>query len=127
MAVIKVSQISNLVEVTEVPAQVSVSKPANRISVNQTETNVEVSRPASLVQTTRTSQNVEVQRSTTNIVETITPGPQGPPFAGSSFFNTTAIGALTSGDVGHVLEFDGSQFTPTKELDNDLTITGGNF
>ena len=127
MAQIKVNQISNLVEVTEVPAKVKVSTQSNKISVNQTSTTVEVTRPASLVQTTRTSQNVEVKRSTTNIVETIAPGPQGPPFAGSSFFNTNAISALTSGDVGHVLEFDGSQFTPTKELDNDLTITGGNF
>ena len=127
MATIKVNQISNLVEVTEIPAKVTVTEPVNRISVNQTSTNVEVTRPASLVQTTRTSQNVEVKRSATNIVETITPDPRGPPFAGSSFFNTTAIGALTSGYVGHVLEFDGSQFTPTKELDNDLTITGGNF
>ena len=35
--------------------------------------------------------------------------------------------ALNSGDIGKVLEWDGSSFTPTNELENDLTITGGAF
>lgn len=90
-------------------------------------TQVKVTKISNLVQVTETPTRVEVQRPTSSVVEVSAPGPQGPPFAGSTFFNTAAIGALTSGDVGTVLEFDGTQFSPTNELENDLTITGGNF
>ena len=88
---------------------------------------VNVSKISSLVKVTETPTRVEVQKSSSTVVEVTAPGPQGPPFAGSTFFNTAAIGALTSGDVGQVLEFDGARFSPTNELENDLTITGGNF
>lgn len=88
---------------------------------------IQINRISNLVQVTETPNAIEVQRPTTKILEVTAPGPQGPPFAGSTFFNTAAIGALTSGDVGQVLEFDGAQFSPTNELENDLTITGGNF
>lgn len=88
---------------------------------------VQIKRISSLVNVTETPTLVEVQRHGSKVVEVTAPGPQGPPFAGSTFFNTAAIGALTSGDVGQVLEFDGAQFSPTNELENDLTITGGNF
>ena len=90
-------------------------------------TQVKVSKISNLVAVTETPTRVEVQRPSSQIVEVTAPGPQGPPFAGSTFFNTAAIGALTSGNRGQVLEFDGTQFSPTDELENDLTITGGNF
>jgi len=88
---------------------------------------VQINKISSLVKVTETPTSVEVQRHNAKVVEVTAVGPQGPPFAGSTFFNTAAIGALTSGDVGQVLEFDGAQFSPTNELENDLTITGGNF
>ena len=87
---------------------------------------IQINRISNLVQVTETPNAIEVRRPTTKILQVTAPGPQGPPSAGS-FFNTAAIGALTSGDVGQVLEFDGTQFSPTNELENDLTITGGNF
>lgn len=88
---------------------------------------VHLNKISNLVKVTETPTIVEVQKQTSQVVEVTARGPQGPPFAGSTFFNTAAIGALTSGDVGQVLEFDGAQFSPTNELENDLTITGGNF
>ena len=65
--------------------------------------------------------------STANIVSVAATGPQGPSFAGSSFMDTAAIDALTSGDQGKVLEWNGSVFTPTDVLDDDLTLYGGAF
>ena len=88
---------------------------------------VQINKISSLVKVTKTPTSVEVQAANTSVVKAIAVGPQGPPFAGSTFFDTAAIGTLTSGDVGKVLEFDGTQFSPTNELENDLTITGGNF
>lgn len=89
---------------------------------------VQVSRPlSSLIQVTNTDTQVEVTKPTTNVVTLTAQGPQGPSFAGSQFFDVNAIDALNSGDQGQVLEWNGSLFTPTDELENDLTITGGAF
>jgi len=94
------------------------------MAINQ----VQVTRSlSSLITVTQTETNVEVKKPQTSVVTLTAQGPQGPSFAGSSSFNTTAIDALGSGDIGKVLEWDGSQFTPTDELENDLTITGGAF
>jgi len=90
-------------------------------------TQVHLNKISNLVKVTETPTSVEVQRQTSQVVEVISEGPMGPAFAGVSMFNTDAIAALTSGNVGNVLEFDGAKFSPTNELENDLTITGGNF
>jgi len=73
---------------------------------------------------------LEVQRPISRVVQVTSQGPQGPQgqgFISNDKFNNTAIGALTSGDIGKVLEWDGALFTPTNELDTGLTITGGAF
>lgn len=88
---------------------------------------IHLNKISNLVKVTETPTTVEVQRSSSQVVEVTAPGPQGPPFVGSAFFDTAAIEALTSGDVGTVLEFNGTLFSPTNELENDLTINGGNF
>ena len=88
---------------------------------------IHLNKISNLVKVTETPTSVEVQRQSSQVVEVTAQGPQGPAFAGTALFNTDAIAALTSGDVGNVLEFDGTQFSPTNELENDLTITGGNF
>lgn len=64
---------------------------------------------------------------TASVVTLTAPGPQGPSFAGATFFNNTAIGNLTTGNAGTVLEWDGSLFQPTQLLENDLRINGGAF
>jgi len=88
---------------------------------------VQINRISSLVSVTETPTSIEVQRHNAKVVEVTAPGPQGPAFAGTNLFDIDAIAALTSGDVGNVLEFNGTQFSPTNRLENDLTITGGNF
>jgi len=88
---------------------------------------IHLNKISNLVKVTETPTSVEVQRQSSQVVEVTAQGPQGPAFAGSILFDTDAIAALTSGDVGNVLEFDGTKFSPTNELENDLTITGGNF
>lgn len=88
---------------------------------------IQVNKISSLVNVTESPTSVTVQRKSPQVIEVISQGPQGPAFAGTSLLNTAAMAALTSGDVGTVLEFDGTQFSPTNELENDLTITGGNF
>ena len=83
---------------------------------------------SSVVRVTETENQVTVTRSTTaNVVSVTATGPQGPSCAGSSFMDTAAIDALTSGDQGKVLEWNGSVFTPTDVLDDDLTLHGGAF
>ncbi|MAO75002.1 MAG: hypothetical protein CL699_01640 [Chloroflexi bacterium] len=83
---------------------------------------------SSVVRVTETENQVTVTRSTSaNVVSVTATGPQGPSFAGSSFMDTAAIDALTSGDQGKVLEWNGSVFTPTNVLDDDLTLHGGAF
>jgi len=88
---------------------------------------VQINRISNLVHVSETPTGVKVQKASSKIVEVTAPGPQGPAFAGTSLFDIDAITALTSGDVGNVLEFNGTQFSPTNRLENDLTITGGNF
>lgn len=88
---------------------------------------VKINKISSLVTVTKTPTSVEVQAANTSVVKATAPGPQGPPFAGATFFDTAAIGSLTSGDVGQVLKFNGTQFAPTSELEDNLTINGGNF
>ena len=54
-------------------------------------------------------------------------GPQGPSFVGSNFFDTDAIGALTSSDTGKILVWNGTRYAPEDHLDAHLTIVGGAF
>ena len=88
---------------------------------------VNINKISSLVTVTKTPTSVAVQSTASQVIEVTAPGPQGPPFAGAIFFDNVAIGSLTSGDVGQVLKFNGTQFAPTNELEDNLTITGGNF
>lgn len=53
-------------------------------------------------------------------------GPQGPE-PDLTFLDTAAVRSLTSADRGSVLEWNGSQYAPSSLLENDLTISGGNF
>ena len=93
------------------------------------QTQVQVSPTlSSVVKVTETDSQVTITKATNASVVTVTAtGPQGPSFAGSSFMDTAAIDALTSGDQGKVLEWNGSVFTPTNVLDDDLTLHGGAF
>jgi hypothetical protein len=89
---------------------------------------VQVSRTlSSVLRVTETATQVEVKKPVTSVVTLTAQGPQGPSTAETGYFNIAAIDALSSGDIGKVLEWDGSAFTPTNELENDLTITGGAF
>ena len=131
--------------------QVHVTKPLNKlINVSATFQNeVVVNKPPSAsVEVSRSNANkLEVTVGATSAVtvsetkalvtaqapasaSTVTltaAGPQGPSFAGATFFNNTAIGNLTNGNAGAVLEWDGSLFQPTQLLENDLRINGGAF
>ncbi|MDP6190481.1 MAG: hypothetical protein QF872_06705 [Gammaproteobacteria bacterium] len=83
---------------------------------------------SSVIRVAETDTQVTVtQASSASVVTLTATGPQGPSFAGESFMNTVAIEALTSGDQGKVLEWDGSAFSPTNVLDDDLTLYGGAF
>jgi multidrug efflux pump subunit AcrB len=83
---------------------------------------------SSVVRVTETDSQVTITRApNANVVTVTATGPQGPSFAGSSFMDTAAIDALTSGDQGKVLEWNGSVFSPTNVLDDDLTLHGGAF
>jgi hypothetical protein len=88
---------------------------------------VKINKLSSVVAVNKTPTSVEVKAANTSVVKATAPGPQGPPFAGAIFFDNAAIGSLTSNDVGQVLKFNGTQFAPTNELEDNLTITGGNF
>ena len=88
---------------------------------------VKINKISSLITVTKTPTSVEVQAAQSSVVKATAPGPQGPPFVGSSFFDLGAIGALNSGDIGKVLKFDGTNFIPTNELETNLTINGGAF
>lgn len=81
----------------------------------------------SRIAVTKTSNGVVVQKQQLRTLEIAARGPQGPAFAGSTYFDTTAIGALTSGDTGTLLQWGGTAFVPTNELNENLTITGGAF
>lgn len=87
-----------------------------------------VVRPQAVQATVSTTNNeVVVQQPQSYVVEIASRGPQGPSFAGSIFLDTNAIGALTSGDTGKLLVWDGSKYTATDTLIDDLTIVGGAF
>jgi len=112
----------NSVEVSKPPsASVSVSQ----LSANKIEVTVGNS---STVTVSETKALVAAQAPAPASVVTLTAaGPQGPSFAGATFFNNTAIGNLNNGNAGAVLEWDGSLFQPTQLLENDLRINGGAF
>ena len=131
--------------------QIQVSRPVSQvIDVTETYQNkVEVTRTSGSTVTVSQSNanNIEVTAGTPTVVSvnnlkalvtaqapvtaslvTLTAaGPQGPSFAGATFFNNTAIGDLNTGNAGAVLEWDGALFQPTQLLENDLQINGGAF
>ena len=124
--------LSKIIDLTQTyQNKVDVTKPASAsVLVSQQNANsIEVTVGSqSTVTVSKTNTLVEAQKSSTASVVTLTAaGPQGPPYAGANFFNNTAIGNLNNGNAGAVLEWDGSLFQPTQLLENDLTITGGNF
>jgi len=82
---------------------------------------------ASRIVVSKTNTTVVVQKQPTATVEIAALGPQGPSFTGANYFDTTAIGALTSGDTGTLLQWGGAAFVPTNELSQNLTIAGGAF
>lgn len=82
---------------------------------------------SSVIRVTETDTQVEVTKPVTTTVSLTATGPQGPSFTGDVFFDTDAIGALNSGDVGKVLYWNGSLWAPTDVLEDDLTLYGGAF
>lgn len=124
--------LSTIIDVTRTfQNKVDVSKPASAsVLVSQQNANkieVTVGSP-STVTVSETNALVTAQSaSTANVVTLTAPGPQGPSFAGATFFNNTAIGNLNAGNQGAVLEWDGTLFQPTQLLENDLTLNGGAF
>ncbi len=93
-----------------------------------TQPKVKVTRSvSSILSVTGAGTNVTVQQTNNRIVTVTAPGPQGPPFAGATFFDVNAINALGPDDQGTVLTWDGSLFQPVTELDQDLTLSGGAF
>ena len=64
----------------------------------------------------KTTATVEVQQQAVQTVEISAQGPQGPPFAGSTFFDTNAIATLTSSDTGTLLTWNGSTYAPSNVL-----------
>ncbi len=124
-----VSQLINITESFQNKLEVTKAAQAT-VSVSQVQSNkidVTVGTP-STVTVSETNASVVTQPQGTAAVVTLTAaGPQGPSFAGATFFNNTAIGNLNNGNAGAVLEWDGSLFQPTQLLENDLTLNGGNF
>jgi len=124
-----VSQLINITENFQNKLEVTKAPRAN-VSISQTESNkIEVTvGSASAVSVSNVNTAVVTQTQGTAGVVTLTAaGPQGPSFAGATFFNNTAIGNLSSGNAGAVLEWDGALFQPTQLLENDLQINGGAF
>lgn len=124
-----VSQLINITENFQNKLEVTKAPKAN-VNISQTESNkIEVTvGSASTVAVSNINASVVTQTQGAASVVTLTAaGPQGPSFAGATFFNNTAIGNLSNGNAGAVLEWDGSLFQPTQLLENDLTLNGGNF
>lgn len=81
--------------------------------------------------------NIVISGNTRNIVKVapqqngylglITPGPQGPAFAGQQFFDIEAMEGLTVADSGATVRWNGTQFAPSSELSGGLSINGGAF
>ena len=132
-AEVKVTRpLNKLIDVsTTVQNELVVNKPASAtVKVSPSSANkIEVTvGSSSAVNVTKTTALVTAQAPATASVVTLTAaGPQGPSFAGETFFNNTAIGNLNNGNAGAVLEWDGSLFQPTQLLENDLRINGGAF
>lgn len=108
------------------------------VNVSQTETKVTVSSGTSTtvvaqvlskpsVTVTATSPSLNIQQAQAKVVQITDTGPQGPPFAGATFFNVDAISQLDATDIGKVVAWDGTEFQPTNILENELTISGGAF
>mgnify|MGYP001165221668 FL=1 len=81
----------------------------------------------SRIAVTESTSEVVVQKQELRVTLVTARGPQGPSFAGSNFFDTTAIDALTSSDIGKVLTWDGTRYAPSSSLTQNLTIVGGAF
>lgn len=74
-----------------------------------------------------TTNEVVVQQPQSSVVEVASPGPQGPAFVGTIFMDIDTIETLASGDTGKLLVWNGSQYTATNVLSDNLTIVGGAF
>lgn len=74
-----------------------------------------------------TTNAVVVQQPQSSVVEVASPGPQGPGFVGTVFMDIDTIETLASGDTGKLLVWNGSQYTATNILSDNLTIVGGAF
>lgn len=107
---------------------ITVSGASFTVSASKLLNTVVVQQPPGLsIGISETTHSVVVNKPEGQILEVVTAGPQGPPFAGAQYFNTAAIGALTSGDSGTILSWDGELFSPTNELSENLTLAGGAF
>lgn len=81
----------------------------------------------SRIAVTESTNEVVVQKQEMQVTLVTARGPQGPSFAGSNFFDTTAIDALTSSDAGKILIWNGTTYAPQDQLNTHLTIVGGAF
>jgi len=114
--------------VNETNTPVVVSGASFTVSTSKLLNTVVIQQPPGLsIGINESVNSVVVTKPQGQIVEVATAGPQGPPFAGAQYFNTVAIGALTSGDSGTILSWDGALFSPTNELSENLTLAGGAF
>tara|TARA_Y100000004_G_scaffold108974_1_gene122218 strand:- start:273 stop:602 length:330 start_codon:yes stop_codon:yes gene_type:complete len=100
---------------------------ASNIVVSGTTTQAVVQAEQNQTVVSQTVATVEVQQQAVQTVEISAVGPQGPPFAGSTFFDTAAIATLTSSDTGTLLTWDGTKYAPSNVLNENLTIAGGAF
>jgi uncharacterized membrane protein len=124
--------VSQVIDVTETyQNKVEVTRTSgNTVTVSQSNANnIEVTAGTpTVVSVNNLKALVTAQAPVTASLVTLTAaGPQGPSFAGATFFNNTAIGNLNTGNAGAVLEWDGALFQPTQLLENDLQINGGAF
>jgi len=124
--------VSQVIDVTETyQNKVEVTRTSgNTVTVSQSNANnIEVTAGTpTVVSVNNVKALVTAQAPVTASLVTLTAaGPQGPSFAGATFFNNTAIGNLNTGNAGAVLEWDGALFQPTQLLENDLQINGGAF
>lgn len=91
-------------------------------------TSIVITPPAQQkINVTISGSTVIVQRPQTAIATIVTPGPQGPAFAGRQFFDTEAMESLSAADSGATVKWNGTQFVPTAELSDGLTLNGGAF
>lgn len=124
--------VSQIIDVTQTyQNKVEVTKTSgNTITVSQSNANnlTVTAGTTTVVSVSEVKALVTAQAPVTTPLVTLTAaGPQGPSYAGSSFFNNNAIGNLNTGNTGAVLEWDGALFQPTQLLENNLHINGGAF